>query len=240
MSKKRRKVANLLNRIQFIDLAQAANQTLSNRKPWLRHYLDRALSENPTNWPSYEVFRKAIPSIYGVKRDLDPSPDLTHAEICNSVKKACRGQHVNMNVEATTMLYSLVQPKKYSAYDHPEQSLALGMHRKAAIRINHYLVSGPNIIFQYPYPRKTPLNDDELLLAMSMISHSYAVDDFEGAIIEVADLSCEYTPSSGDVTKERVPRIHRLNQHDLISMDEMSARIQSVHDLLIEIGNETD
>lgn len=239
MSQLKRKVRSLLNRFQFIDLATAVSKQSSHRKTWLQGYLARSVKGGA--FSSYRPFRNALATIYGVQRPLDPSPPVNQWLIEHFIRKECKGRDEDMNVDAATDLFSLVRPQNYKAYDHPRQSLALSLHRKADIGIAHYVVKGEELIFQFAYPRKSRLETDITDLMMSMIYHSYAVGDFSDAQIEIADLSCpELTPAQKRerIRTERDPRIIRLNRKHLISMDEMEPHIQSIHDLLIEIGDE--
>lgn len=241
MSSKKRKVNSLLNRFEFIDLATAVSQPQSNRKEWLRKYLNRSLAKKG-RFKTYKPFRNAIPTIYGVTRELDPSPPVSRKHLEIYVEKACKGTDVDMNVEAALTLYDLIAPEKYTAYDHEPRDLPLGLQKRASIGINTYLVQDDTVIFQFANPRRVRLKPDVLILIMSMIQHTYAVGDFENAVISIADLS---TKGAGSTSKERMPSVRApiiryLDRADLISMDDMAPIIQDVHDLLIEIGNEVE
>lgn len=241
MTAKKRKAINLLNRIQFIDLAQAVTVSRSGRKDWLREYLRRALRSG--RFPSYRYFRAAIPTIYGVQRGLDLSPPVARTALEKHIRQACNGIDEAINVDATLTLFDLVRPVGYAAYDHLPKNLPLGLSRTAAIGLEVYLVDDQQVVFQFPYPRRGRLEDRTIEILLSIIHHAYAVDDFEAAAVELADLSCDglWSPSRKDgVAEVRSPRIVRLPDSSLISMDDLGPEIQSVHDILLEIGDEPD
>ena len=98
-------------------------------------------------------------------------------------------------------------------------------------------------IFQFPSPRRERLDDHTIAILLSLIHHAYSTDDFEEAQVELADLSCDFeTPDSRRQKLPRVrhPRIVRLPKESLISMDDLAPEIQSVHDLLLELGEEPE
>lgn len=236
-----RKVDSLLGRIQFIDLSIAMAKPAIQRKDHLRAYLGSALLNRPLK--SYEQFRRAIPSIYGVSRGLDLSPPPTLAQLKSDVTRACKGKDTDMNVDAVEDLFNFVRPLGHAAYDHPAQSLQLGPKRTAAIRINHYVVDSDELMFQFVSPRRKPVDGDVLDLMLSMIKHSYAVDDYETDRIEIVDMSCdtEFGPRGGiRYSDDRNIKIQTLKEGSLIPMADMAPLIQSVHDLLLEIGKEPD
>ncbi len=236
-----RKVKGLLGRIQFVDLAVAMAQPVAMRKDHLRSYLDRALAGGRMS--SYEQFRRAIPNIYGVTRGLDLSPPPTLEQLQTDIKRACKGKDEKMNLEAATALFEFIRPLNYQTYDHPEASLPLGPGRRAAIRINHYVVDKDELRFQFVYPRRSPLNEEVMVRLLSMIQHTYAVDDYSIGHAEIVDMSCDQTigPRGGvRLSEERNIRIRSLGEGELISMKDLAPDVQSVHDLLIEIGGEPD
>ena len=229
----------LINRIQFVDLARAVAQPRSDRKDWLRTYLNRKTG----NFPTYEQFRKATPTIYGVQRVLDPSPLVSRDDLERNLIKACKGNYTEMNVEAALTLFDLVRRGDCAAYDHAPKTLKLGLDRHAAIRIDQYVVRNDELIFQFPYPRRERLSESELRLMMSMIHYAYAQGDFAAAQVEIADLSAVGTTiwSSGErLPAAREPRIVKLGPGELIDRRAMEPEIQTVHDLLLEIGSEPD
>lgn len=241
MGKKKQEAVKLLNRFQFIDLAQAVTQSRPMRKEWLGKYLDRAIRGG--KFPSYRYFRNAIPSIYGVQRGLDPSPIIGRKEIERYVRGSCTPDDEANNVDAALALFDLVRPREYIAYDHPERNLPLGRSRVAPIGLNVELVRDPELIFQYPYPRRTRLDDFTITVLLSIVHHAYAVGDRENAIIELADLSCELDSSEArklKLPRVRAPRIIRLAPCDLISLDDLTQEVQNVHELLLQLGDEAD
>ncbi|WP_306146085.1 hypothetical protein [Roseibium sp. MMSF_3412] len=243
MSKRKRKVAALINRIQFIDLASAVVLPASSRKDWLRRYVERAMKGG--DFATYKPLRNAYPTIYGVQRGLDVSPKVEWGELERSLVQACKGKDEEMNVSAAKVLFDLVRAKDYLAYDHTPQDLSLGLNRKAAIGISIYLVEGEEVVFQFPYPRRNRLDAAVNNLMMSLIYHSYARGDFAGAAVEIADLSCATSTyiKGKDGTRRpppRDPRIVRLEQDNLIQLDDLTPHVQNVHELLIEIGTEPD
>ncbi|MER8732849.1 hypothetical protein NKH28_23935 [Mesorhizobium sp. M1227] len=241
MGQMKRKAIGLLNRIQFIDLAQAVTLPPSARKDWLREYLRRAVKGG--KFPSYRYFRAAIPTIYGVRRGLDPSPPVGRSDLERHIKTACKGVDEAINIDAALHLFDMVRSKGYAAYDHPPKNLPLGLKRTAAIGLECELVKDGELIFQFPSPRRTRFEDRTITILLSLIHHAYATGDREGAVIEFADLSCDFeTPTSRRERLPRVrdPRIIRLEGSDLLSLDDLTPEIQSVHDLLLDLGDEPE
>lgn len=241
MGKLKRKAIGLLNRIQFVDLAQAVTFTSEARKEWLRAYLGRAIAGG--KFPIYRYFRKAIPTIYGVRRGLDPSDPVDRNELEKHIKASCHGNDEAINVEAALTLFDTVRPLNYTAYDHPPRNLLLGLSRSAAIGLELELVNGEELIFQFPFPRRQRLDDHTIRVLLSIIHHAYAVGDREDATVELVDLSCEIESSSSRqlrLPRVRSPRIIRLAKADLLSLDDLTPDIQNVHDLLLELGEEPE
>ena len=85
MATKKQRVANLLNRILFVDLARAASVDRSLRKEWLRQFMaPKVIIYN------YRAFRKSIRRIYDVQLGLDLSPPPDKEEIKKAIKsRAC-------------------------------------------------------------------------------------------------------------------------------------------------------
>lgn len=234
---RKQKVAQLLNRFQFIDLAEAVTQPRQNRKAWLNTYLERKGGK----FPSYRYFRSAIPTIYGVQRGLDPSPVVGRGEIERYVRESATPEDEARNVEAALALFDLVRPQNYTAYDHEERTLPLGRSRSATIGLKVELVRGEDLLFQYPYPRTKRLDDHTIVVLLSVLHHAYAVGDREGASIELADLSFDFETTESrreKLPRVRAPRIVRLLPRDLISLDDLTSEVQNVHDLLLELGDE--
>lgn len=242
MGKLKRQVTNLLNSIQFIDLAQAVNQPRSERKDWLRRYVFRRLDKKG-RFSSYAPFRNAIGTIYGVTRGLDPKPQMEWEEFEPYLIKSCAGKDVDMNVSAGRALFDLVRCPENAAYDYPAQALPLGQKRFAVIGLRHYIVRDEEAIFQFPYPRRSRLSDQDYELMMSLIHYAYAQGDYANAQIEVADLSCVGSGKRKGLSDEsgpRDPRIIRLAQSRLISKHDLELEVQNVHELLLEIAEEPD
>ncbi|MGV0879923.1 hypothetical protein V6767_22595, partial [Martelella sp. FLE1502] len=87
-------------------------------------------------------------------------------------------------------------------------------HLYAAIGLEYELVKGDDLIFQFPFPRRNRLDSHEILVLLSIIQHAYAIGDREGAIVELADLSCSLTAEEASperMPKVRDPRIIRLS-----------------------------
>lgn len=241
MGKLKRKAVGLLNRIQFIDLAEAVTVSSVARKDWLRTFLHRAVRGG--KFPSYRYFREAIPTIYGTTRGLDPSPPIGRDELERYMKVACNGVDEGINIDAALALFDTIRPLAYTAYDHPQKTLPLGLKRTAAIGLNCELVKDEELIFQFPFPRRSRLDDHTIKVMLSIIHHAYAVGDREDAVVELADLSCNFVTAESRrerLPQVRSPRIIRLSRDDLISLDDLAPEIQSVHDLLLELGEEPD
>lgn len=237
----KRKAVGLLNRIQFIDLAQAVTTSPVSRKDWLRKYLQRAVAGG--KFPSYRHFRAALPTIYGVRRGLDISPAVGRSELEKYVRAACKGIDEAINVEAALCLFDTIRPMGYTAYDHPPRNLPLGLNRTAAIGLEYELVRHGELIFQFAFPRRERLDDHTIKILLSIIHHAYATGDREAAVVELADLSCEF--ETAEARRERLPRVRspriiRLPLADLISQEDLAPEIQNVHDLLLELGDEAE
>lgn len=237
MATKKQRVGTLLKRFQFIDLARAVTATGQNRKTFLREY---AFGKAPL--ASYEPFRKCLDGLYGVTRDFDPSPRPTSEEALSAVRRTCRGKDEDLNLEAARSLLELIGDRPFEAYEHHlPQSLRLGPDNKCFFRLEHYLVRDGKAVFQFPYPRRTRLSDRELDIMLSLIHFAFARGDFEGAEVEVADLSCAVrTIRSAGVTVRgpRAPRLIRLDPTAVIDRTELQNEIDDVYRVLMELGDE--
>lgn len=239
MANRKQRVASLLKRLQFIDLTRAVAAAPEFKKRLLTSYVDREAQR----FRSYEPFRKCVGGIYGVVRGLDPTDRPDRGTLIEAVRRACKGIDENMNLEAAMCLFDQLQSDDYTAYDHPVRSLSLGMDRKCVFRFGHYIVRGGEAVFQYPYPRRTRLTEYEYSVMMSLISLAYATGDFEGAAVEIADLSCvatSQTISGQRVRSDRSPRIMRLTTDMVVDRAELQAKVNEVHGLLQEIGDEPE
>lgn len=235
---RKQQIGSLLKRIQFVDLASFVATPPAGRKEEIRNYLDRTGGAFPT----YEPFRKCISGIYGVERELDLSPKLSATQVEAAVRRACKGRFEAMNLSAAQALLYLIQVQDaFVAYDCFPRSLSLGLDRKCAFRIEHYMVRGDEPIFQFPYPRRTRLSDHQLQVMLSLIHHTYAVDDFAAAKVEIADLSADvqYIYLDGRRTQApRSPRLVTLGQHGPISREQLQSDVQHVYDIMMQLSEE--
>lgn len=147
-----------------------------------------------------------------------------------------------MNLSAAESLQSLLKDAPFEAYEHglPE-SLKLGTDNKCFFRLGHYLVRADKAVFQFPYPRRTRLSEHELQIMLSLIHYAFVKNDFEGAEVEIADLSCEAGSIKVDgvrVRAPRSPRIVRLIGGAAIDRVELQEQIDDVYRILIELGDE--
>jgi hypothetical protein len=221
-------IAGLLKRFQFIDLARVVALPPSTRKDWLRKYVDRPGGKFAT----YEPFRKCTGGIYGVAPGLDPTPPLDWQGIEEAIVRACDGENEDMNLSAAKALHEVLGYRSFRAYPHPERSLRLGPDRTVAFRLDRLLVRDDRAVFQFPYPRRSSLQPEEVRLMLSLIHYSYVFGDVADAAVELADLSCP--PRA----KDREPRIISLDRSDLIDRDELGGRIQEVYAILMELSVE--
>ena len=240
MKRKLKKVHGLLARFQFVDLAKAIDVPMGKRKEYLRTYLERALSTTG-RMASYEHFRRAIPDIYGVARPLDTHGPLSLEQVLRTIRTNCHSDDVNRNTEVAELLHEFVSPRDYRAFEHPAHDLSISTTRKVQIRVNHYVVDDDRGVFQFVYPRREALAGNQLALMGSLIHHNYVFGDHEGFDVEIVDLSCPdfVGPRGGRRSGElREPRIHLISQNEIVSRAELQPDVQSVHDLLLEIGEE--
>lgn len=146
-----------------------------------------------------------------------------------------------MNLSAAQELFNLLRDLEFFAYPHPEKSLRLGLDRNCSFRIQHYLVKNEQVIFQFPYPRRTRLSDYEFQVMASLMHYGYAVGDFDQAQIEIADLSAPEARIRLDGRWENGPRVARILQFPtatIISREDLQAEIQDVYDILMKIAKE--
>jgi hypothetical protein len=239
LTTKKQRIAGVLKRFQFIDLARAVAATGLERRAFLEKYTNR-----PTGrFSTYSPFRKCIGGAYGVERALDTSPRLGRPELETAIRKACKGFDEGMNVDAGLCLHDLLAQDDYSAFDHPERSLRLADDRFAAFGLGHYLVRGDEAVFQFPYPRRTRLTDFEFLVMMSLIQFAYVRDDFESAVVEICDLSCIESSIRLDgrrVAASRSPRVLRLPVGGALEKAELEAEIQDVYTVLMALADEPE
>ena len=239
MASKKQRVASVLKRFQFIDLARAVARTGSERESYLRDYVSRKKGRFQT----YEPFRKSILGIYGVRRSLDPTPRPSRDAIEAAVKRACKGIDEAMNVDAALCLYDLVSDDQAAAFDHFPQSLVLGEDRRCSFRLEHYIVRGQEAVFQFPYPRRSRLSEFEYSVMMSLLHYGYVKGDFEEARVEIADLSCEGVSVRVDGQRQaapRAPRVLQMPRQAVISREELAPEVQDIHRILMQIANEPD
>lgn len=236
---KKQRVASVLKRFQFVDLSKAVTLSGNSRRDFLRSYVARKQGRFST----YEPFRSVISGIYGVIRPLDTTPQPDRAAIEAAVRRACKGRDEGMNVDAALCLYDMVSEKGDAAYDHFPQSLTLAQDRKCFFRLSHYLVRDDEAIFQFPYPRRTRLSDTEYEVMMSLLHYGYVKGDFEHAVVEIADLSCEepFVILDGRRTSSpRSPRIVRIDSNKILSRDDLKPEIENVYHVLLQIAEEPD
>lgn len=238
MNRKTR-VAGLLKRFQFIDLARFVAMNGDTRISELRRYVDRESGVFPT----YEPFRRCVGGIYGIQLDLDPSPASDWPAIEEAVRRACKGRDEGMNLDVARALFDFLRAHEdsTSAYPHQERSLLLAPDRKCFFRLGHYLVRDDRIVFQFPYPRRTRLPDYELHVMMSLIHYGYAFGDFDGAAIEIVDLSSEQDRIRIDgrlLTAPRAPRRVTMPSEGPLNRAVLESEIQKVYSALLALADE--
>ena len=210
MSRKHR-IASVLKRFQFIDLARAVSARGPERVKFLEAYVDR--SGGP--YSTYSPFRSAIAGICGVSLGLDPSAPGNWPSIESAIRRSCKGRDEAMNLDAAKCMFDVVQNDDMQAYFIPQRSLPLGTDRACRFGIEHYLVRGDKAVFQFPYPRRTRLS------------------------VEIADLSVEkpYIYTSGRrEPAPRVSRIIRLAKANVISREILEPEISDIYRVLMELA----
>lgn len=237
MATKKQRVAGVLKRFQFIDLARAVAARGENRRQFLSNYTRR----KEGRFPTYEPFRRCIPGIYGVERGLDLTPKPSRAQLTEAVRRECGGLDEDMNLGAFEALMQLVEEDDYRAFEVPERSLRLALDRKCFFRLKHYMVRDEHLVFQFPYPRRTRLSEYEFSIMMALIRFAYAKDDYEAATIEIADLSCEVLSISVEgrtVRAQRSPRVLRESDAPPVDRGILQFEIEDVYRILMEISEE--
>lgn len=239
MATRKQRIAGVLKRFQFIDLARAVSATGSEREAFLRRYVAR----REARFSTYEPFRKVVPGIYGVSAGLDLSPRPSKMDLETAVRRACGGYDEAMNLDAVMCLVDLLDQDEMAAYHHPPKSLVLAADRKCFFRLEHYIVRGDFAVFQFPYPRRTRLSDYEYTVMMSLLHYGYVQGDFEEARVEVADLSC--IESTIRLDGKRVPgprsgRILSLSSDEIVSRSDLQPEIEDVYRLLMLLADEPE
>lgn len=235
---RKQKIASLLKRIQFLDLSAFVSTPRGERETNIREYVDRPKGAFPT----YEPFRNCTQGIYGVRLGLDMSAPLSRAQLEYAIRRACKGRYEAMNLAAAASLMDLLEKNPFSgAYHHEAKSLPLGTDRKCAFRLGCYLVRDEHAVFQFPYPRRSRLSDQQLHTMLSFIHYAYAVDDYSEALIEIADLSAETNYIYLDGRRQqapRCPRIFKMPPTGPISREMLQEEVQDVHEILMRLSEE--
>ena len=237
LATKKQRVAGVLKRFQFIDLARAVAATGDRRKEFLSEYTMR----REARFPSYEPFRACTLGIYGVERGLDLSAKLSRAQLVEAVRRACKGRDEDLNLGAMDALLQVIENDDYRAFDHDPKSLQLAQDRKCFCGLAHYMVRGESVVFQFPYPRRTRLSDYEFSIMMALIRFAYVKDDFESASVEIADLSCETSTvriAGRSVSAPRSPRVLREDTSMPVDRTLLQTEIEDVYRILLEIAEE--
>ncbi|MBO6789503.1 MAG: hypothetical protein JJ894_03100 [Dinoroseobacter sp.] len=232
-TKRQGKIAGLLQRYKFEDLAEAIATPKASRTAHLTAFVDR---ERKGRWKSYKGFRAAIPDIVGVQRGLDPGmKDID--EICEGMRG--HRDDLGFNVEAARVLFDYVRKPGVSAYDdHPRYSLKMAPDRRVTMDIQHHIVEGERGAFQYVYPRRTPLEGRAINVLLSLMHVNHVQGDYAEFDVEMIDLSCDHIlgPMGGlRLSEERNPQTHRLEAADLISREELNEEASNVYEVLLSI-----
>lgn len=216
------KALNLLKRFPFTDLAVAVARKGALREKFLRGFVESGGIARSYRWT-----RGATGLIYCVELPMFPAPVLSWREVEKAIRDVANDYNVESNVEAGQALFDLVRPKKYKAYSHDEQVLRVGLKQIVSVGLNFYIVDGDRLVFQFPQPRAQCVFDDHVAITMmSVMHHAYAVGDFADADVEIADVSCE------EEKGPRMPRIRKLEQEDLMSLEELNKEIVDVYEIL--------
>lgn len=221
MKSPKTKATNLLNRFPFTDLAVAVSRNGSAREKFLRGFVDGGTTR------SYQATREAASLVYCVEQHMFPTPKLGWGAIEDTLRKITPAQNVELNVDASKLLFDLVRPKDYKAYEHEDQVLRVGLKQVVHIGLKFYIVDGDRLVFQFPQPRAQAIFDDRVVeIMLSIIHHAYATGDYAAADVELADLSAE------EPREDRSPRIRRLNRADVLSLSALNEQIEKVYDVL--------
>jgi hypothetical protein len=236
---RKKKIAGLLQRYQFIDFAKVVAVEPARRKDHLRAYLDRS---QKGRWKSYKGLRSLIPEIAGVRRGLDPSDIPDFETICEGLRLRCYPEDLAFNTEAAQVLFEMLREEAAEAYsDHPRGSLRIGPDRTITMGVEHYVVLGEQGVFRWVYPRREPLVGDVSVIVMSLIHHNYVRDDFEGFEVQMIDLSCAQLigPRGGArLAPKRSPEIVTLAEKEIISRERLNEEADKVYSLLMELAEE--
>lgn len=237
MTTRKQRIASVLKRFQFIDLARAVAFEGRDRQEFLRNYVDRKRGI----FPSYEPFRRCINGIYDVEEPLPVTRKASRPDIEAAVRRACKGKDEDLNLEAALCLFDFLEGYDQKAYDHPPRTLPLGTDRKCAFRLGHYLVRDDHAIFQFPYPRKSRLDDHTLRVMLSLIYYAYVVDDFAEAGVEIVDLSCApmgISRRDKEAPRLREARLVQLGSDGVMDRRELEANVQDIYRVLMALAEE--
>jgi hypothetical protein len=236
---RKRQVAGLLKRYEFIDFAKVVAVEPAQRKNHLRAYLDR---NRKGRWKSYKGLRAVIPDIAGVQRGLDVTASANLSTINKGLKLLCHPEDLGFNMQAAETLYHFLQERPVDAYDdHPHGSLRIGPDRTIPMGVEHYVVDGERGIFRWVYPRRDRLLGHVPRIVMSLIHHNYVRGDFIDFEVQMIDLSCEpiVGPRGGVRAGEnRNPHIVDLLPGEILSRKELNEHANHVYSLLLEISDE--
>jgi hypothetical protein len=235
LTTRKQRIASVLKRFQFIDLARAVALQGKLREDFLRMYVDRPRGA----FPSYEPFRRSVKGIYDVEMPLLGAKKASRSDIAEAVRRECRGKDEDLNLDASLCLFDFLEEFDQRAFDHPARTLPLGTDRKCAFRLSHYLVRNDVAIFQFPYPRKSRLDDHTLQVMLSLIHYAYALDDFAEAAVEIVDLSCDPVANAGrskDAPPLRNPRLVELSPAGVMERAELENNVQDIYRVLMEIS----
>lgn len=229
------RIASLLKRYQFIDLAIAVSVKRRDRTDHLRKYVDGITTK------TYAPFRGAISTIYGVKLGLDLTDRQDWSPLEAGIRRACNGKNEDMNLDAAKHLFALVRKQDANAFYHTECSLPLGPDRKCSFGMSHSLVRDQQAVFQFPYPRRKRLTDHQFHTMMSLIHLAYARDDYSQAAVEIADLSAAEATiriEGGRIPGPRSPRIVAMPPEGPLPIGYLQDEIQDVYACLMALAEE--
>lgn len=227
--KPKSKADRLIERFPVTDLALAVTYKGQRRERFIQQFVDAFTIK------SWRAVRESAHLIYNAQPPIGlEMPSLDWQVIEAKIRRSAGKQNAAANVHVACMLRDLIRPRKFIAYRTSEQFIHLSPGRLVKVGLDYYMVENGKVIFQFFQPRADARVDSQVCRTlMSLVHYAYVFGDFEGALIEMADLSA---PSPKD---DREPRFHRLSERDLMSREEINAEIDDVHSLLERIARAT-
>lgn len=218
-----------IRRLPVTDLARICSLPRAEKKVELRKFG----SFQPRK--SYRPVRKVLPVLYDFDLGLFVDKKASWDRIVEQITKDARPDFLNSCLEVAKLIWDLNNAREAVARNFDAPPFFVGPNQPVPFGIRHVCRVSGKLLFPFVQMRRAHgLNTTGLGILASMIREAYIFGDYEGAGVELVDLS---VPKG---MKKRQVRILYGDELPIFSLDDLNEMAFEVYAVIEELENEDE